>query len=179
MRHEYFFVFESLMKAFVFWRRQKICNLWNHLNYQLLTLFIILHFHMLERFSVGWSNILTTSTFLLELTYHEYSLSEVVCGARSANTSNDFLKSQYSCQWLMCGSVHVLLAYVISVCDKKGNLEARLRYDFSLKMLPANTSIPSLNERACSDIYEADDSNSIALSVISTGRREDSSPFRS
>ena len=68
---------------------------------------------------------------------------------------------------------------MISVFERKGNLDALLRYDLSLEISSASTSIPSLSVRACSEVYDEDVNNSLASSAISAGTSEERSPFLS
>ena len=66
---------------------------------------------------------------------------------------------------------------MISIFERKGNLEALLRYDLSLEISSASTSIPLLSVRACSEVDEEDVNNSLASSEISAGTSEVRSPF--
>ena len=68
---------------------------------------------------------------------------------------------------------------MISVFERKGNLEALLRYNLSLEILYGSTSIPSLSIRACSEVDEEDVNSSLASSAISVGISEARSLFLS
>ena len=67
----------------------------------------------------------------------------------------------------------------MSVFERKGNLEALLRYYLSLEISSASTSIPVLSVCACSEVDEEDANISLVSLAISAGTSEARSPFLS